>query len=51
MPTLHEGSLLYMLYIYSPTDNLVILANLQGAKDPKKADLIWDEFVKGFEVK
>ena len=46
-----KGSLLYMLYIYSPTDNLVILANLQGAKDPKKADLIWDEFVKGFEVK
>lgn len=46
-----KGNLVYMLCLYSPTDNLVMLANLQGAKDISEADSIWDDFVASFEIK
>ncbi len=46
-----NSNLLYMLYLYSPADNVVMLANLQGAKSADSANVIWNAFVGSFDIK
>ena len=42
---------LFMAYLYSPVDNLVILTSLQGGTDNSVNSIIWNSFVNSLNIK
>jgi hypothetical protein len=46
-----KGKSLYLAYIFSPVDNLVLLVSLQGGNDQGINQKNWDDFVSSLNIK